>query len=325
MLIYILICNKNFSLFLFLLALLRWRSGQAGVYNCCSMNSFLDKRRIRKILVGDFTTKRLVRSLVFIYACLLLFLYLFSDRIIFWGKQSSYKDGPEILKIKTKDRTEISALYLVAPNSEFTILYSHGNSEDIGDIREFLEMFRDKGFSILAYDYRGYGTSDGCASEKNAYEDIEAAYEYLVGELENSPDRIIAMGRSMGGAVAMHLACREKLAGLILESSFITAFRVITRVQLIPFDKFRNIDKIKKVQCPVLVIHGKDDRVVPFWHGERLFETANEPKYKFWVDGAGHNDLFLVAGNRYWDVIKEFTDVIRANRQDLANRDLPKP
>jgi fermentation-respiration switch protein FrsA (DUF1100 family) len=128
----------------------------------------------------------------------------------------------------------------------------------------------------------------------------------------------------VGGAVAMHLACREKLAGLILESSFVTAFRVVTRVPLIPFDKFRNIDKIKEVLCPILIIHGKDDRIVPFWHGEKLFKAANEPKYKFWVDGAGHNDLFWIAGAHYWDIIKEFTDIIQANRWGLVNRDLPK-
>ncbi|MDD5064004.1 MAG: alpha/beta hydrolase [Phycisphaerae bacterium] len=277
----------------------------------------MDKRRIKKILVGDFTIKRLVRSVVFVCACLLLFVYFFSDRMIFWGQSqpSSYGDGPEILKIKTKDGAEISALYLAAPNSEFTILYSHGNSEDIGDIRGVLEAFRDKDFSVLAYDYRGYGTSGGRASGKNAYEDVETVYEYLVGKLGCPPDRIIALGRSLGGAIAMHLACREKLAGLILESSFVSAFRVVTHVPLLPFDKFRNIDKIKEVQCPILIIHGRDDEVVPFWHGERLFETANEPKLKFWVDGAGHNDLFWVAGDSYWDVIGEFTGIIRANRR----------
>jgi len=287
----------------------------------------MDKREIRKILVGDFTVKKMVLSLLLIYACLLLFVYLFSDRIIFCGQgqRPSYEDGPEILKIETKDGGKISALYLSEPNSEFTILYSHGNAEDIGDIREVLEAFRNKGFSVLAYDYRGYGTSDGTPSEKTAYEDIEAAYEYLVGKLGCPPERIIALGRSVGGAVAMHLACREKLAGLILEGPFVTAFRVATHVPLLPFDKFRNIDKIKEVHCPILIIHGKDDRIVPFWHGKKLFEAANEPKLKFWVDEAGHNDLFWVAGPRYWDIIKEFTGVIQANRQNLVNKGSPKP
>ncbi len=283
----------------------------------------MDKRKIRKILVGDLTIKKAVRTLVLMYICFVLFAYLFSDRIIFFGqgRQSSYEDGPEILKIETKDGGKISALYLSEPNSEFTVLYSHGNAEDIGDIREVLEAFRNKGFSVLAYDYHGYGTSSGTPSEKNTYEDAEAAYEYLVGKLGCPPDRIIALGRSLGGGAATHLACRKKLAGLILEGAFVTAFRTATHFPLLPFDKFRNIDKIKQVHCPILVIHGKNDEIVPFWHGEKLFETANEPKLKFWVDGAGHNDLFWVAGNRYWDTIKKFTDVIRAN----TNQGTPKP
>ena len=287
----------------------------------------VDKREIRKIMVGNLTIKRAVLLLAFIYACFVLFAYLFSDRIIFIGQgwQPSYKDGQEILKIDTKDGGKISALYLSEPNSEFTVLYSHGNAEDIGDIREVLEAFQHKGFSVLAYDYRGYGTSSGTPSEKTTYEDAEAAYDYLVGKLGCPPDRIIALGRSLGGAAAMHLACRKKLAGLILEGAFVTAFRTATHFPLLPFDKFRNINKIKQVHCPILVIHGKKDRIVPFWHGEKLFEAANEPKLKFWVDEAGHNDLFWVAGSRYWDITKEFTDVIQTNRQDLVNKGSPKP
>jgi hypothetical protein len=282
----------------------------------------MDKRKIRKILVGDLTIKRAARTLVLVYVCLVLFVYLFSDRIIFWGqgRGSSYEDKPEILKIKTKDGGKISALYLTEPNSEFTVLYSHGNAEDIGSIRTVLETFRNKGFSVFAYDYHGYGTSDGTPSEKTTYEDAEAAYDYLVDKLGCPPDRIIALGRSLGGGAATHLACRKKLAGLILEGAFVTAFRVATHVPLLPFDKFKNIDKIKQVHCPVLVIHGKNDKIVPFWHGEKLFKTANEPKLKFWVVGAGHNDLFWVTGTHYWDIIKEFTDVIQASRQNLANR-----
>jgi fermentation-respiration switch protein FrsA (DUF1100 family) len=276
----------------------------------------MDKHAIKKILVGDFTIKRLILSLAFIYICLLLFVYFFSDRIIFPAQPSSYEDGPEILKIEAGDGEKISALYLSEPNSEFTILYSHGNAEDIGHIRGILETFRDRGYSVLAYDYRGYGTSDGRPSERNAYEDVEAAYEYLVGELECSPDRIIALGRSLGGAAAIHLACREKLAGLILEGAFTTAFSVITPIPLVPFDKFRNIDKIKKVRCPVLVIHGTRDKIVPFRHGLKLFEAANEPKLKFWVDGAGHNDLFWVADAHYWDIMSEFISLVRTNRND---------
>ncbi len=265
----------------------------------------------RQLLIGKFSVKRLIGSIVLVYVSLLLCVYFYSDRMIFQPQRSTYEDGPEILKIEMEDGAHLSALYLADAHAEFTILHSHGNAEDLGGVRPLLEIFRKQGFSVFAYDYRGYGTSEGTPSEKNAYRDVEAAYKYLVETLEVPPKRIIAYGQSLGGALAIHLACREQIAGLILESSFVTAFRVITRVPLAPFDKFRNIDKIKHVQCPVLVIHGKDDQIVPLWHGQRLFDQANEPKLHLWVTDAGHNDVIWVDSTRYWDMIKEFVRIIR--------------
>ena len=265
----------------------------------------------RQLLIGKFSVKRLIGSIVLVYVSLLLCVYFYSDRMIFQPQRSTYEDGAEILKIKTEDGAQLSALYLANANAEFTILHSHGNAEDLGDIRLFLEILRKQGFSVFAYDYRGYGTSEGTPSEKNAYRDVDAAYKYLVETLEVPPERIIAHGRSLGGALAIHLACRKQIAGIILESSFVTAFRVVTHVPLAPFDKFRNIDKIKHVQRPVLVIHGTADQIVPLWHGQRLFEQANEPKIHLWVRGAGHNDVIWFDGPRYWDMIKELTKIIR--------------
>ena len=270
----------------------------------------MDKRKLKKILIGDFTIKRLFCSLTFIYVCVVLFAHFYSNRMIFLPQRPSYEHGPGIIKIHSENGVEISALYLSNPNSEFTILFSHGNAEDLGDIRDFLEIMQIKGYSVFAYDYQGYGTSSGQPSEKNAYKDIDAAYEYLVKQLNVSADRIIAHGRSVGAAVAIDLASRRKLAGLIVESSFVSAFRAVTRIRITPFDKFNNIDKIKKVKCPVLMIHGKDDRIIGLWHSEKLFEAANKPKLKFWVDGAGHNNLLSKAGIRYWGIIEEFTDMI---------------
>ena len=270
----------------------------------------MDKRKIKKILMGDFSIIRLFCSLTFIYVCVVLFAHFCSNRMIFLPQKPGYGPGPEIIRIHSENGVEISALYLSNPNSEFTILFSHGNAVDLGDIRNFLKIMQIKGYSVFAYDYRGYGTSSGRPSEKNAYKDIDAAYEYLVKQLNVSADRIIAHGRSVGGAVAIDLASRRKLAGLIIESSFVSAFRAVTRIRVIPFDKFNNIDKIKKVKCPVLIIHGKDDRIIGLWHSEKLFEAANKPKLNLWIDGAGHNNLLSKAGIRYWGIIEEFTDMI---------------
>ncbi len=268
---------------------------------------------VKRVLVGDSAAGRIIRSYVVLpYVVLTLFAFFISDSMIFVPQQSSYKDGPEVHKIEVDNGQCISAVYLSEPNAEFTILYSHGNAEDIGHVRPILERFKNMGFSVFAYDYRGYGTSDGRASARNSYEDIEAAYGYLVERLGVSANRIIVMGRSIGGGPAIELATKNNVAGLICESCFVSAYRVLTRVPILPFDKFRNLNKIKKINCPVLIIHGQSDRIVPIWHGRRLFEAASEPKFCLWVDGAGHNDdIAVIAGEDYWQVITKFKQSIR--------------
>ena len=96
-----------------------------------------------------------------------------------------------------------------------------------------------------------------------------------------------------------------------MESCFTSAFRVVVPIPILPFDKFRNLDKIKKVNCPVLVMHGKADEVVPFSHGQKLFAAAGEPKRYLWVDEAGHNDFIWVAGDRYSSTLREFAGLIK--------------
>jgi fermentation-respiration switch protein FrsA (DUF1100 family) len=110
------------------------------------------------------------------------------------------------------------------------------------------------------------------------------------------------------------LAARKPLAGLIMESAFTTAFQVVLPIPVLPFDKFRNIDKIKRVNCPVLVMHGKADEVVPFSHGQKLFAAAPEPKLSFWVEEASHNDLMWVAGERYAEILREFAELIESSQ-----------
>ncbi|MCK4886678.1 MAG: alpha/beta hydrolase [Planctomycetes bacterium] len=277
----------------------------------------MDRSKIKKLLIGRFTILRLIRSVVPVYAVIIIIFYFCADQIIFLPRPSSYEDGPDILKIKTKTDTQISALYLPDPNAEFIIIYSHGNAEDIGNIRFILERFNLNGFSVFAYDYQGYGTSGGRPSEKKAYQDIEAAYKYITNQLNIHPDRIIAMGRSIGSAVATHLASQYQIAGLILESPLTSAFRMITHIPLSPIDKFNNFRNIKKIDCPVLIIHGTDDRIIPIWHGRKLFEKANEPKFKLWVENAGHNDdISQIAGTAYWRKIRQLTIAITEKQKE---------
>jgi fermentation-respiration switch protein FrsA (DUF1100 family) len=257
----------------------------------------------------------LIVSLASFYA-VLIGLALLSDRLIFQPQPSSYTDeslsstltrahNGQLIHVISGDQ-RITALYLSNPNAKYTLLFSHGNAEDLGDDLAFLQMYQQAGFSVFAYDYRGYGTSTGRPTEKGAYEDAFAAYRYLTENLHVSPERVISLGRSVGCAPAIHLAANKKVAGLIAEAPFTTAFRVLTRIPILPWDKFNNLRDIRKVHAPVLIIHGRNDQVVPFWHGEHVFASASEPKQFLPVDGAGHNDVLFVAGKKYFEAIQQF-------------------
>jgi alpha-beta hydrolase superfamily lysophospholipase len=250
------------------------------------------------------------------YLGITLLVYFIAEKIIFQPQRASYRDTPEIIKLDRSEGVQISALYLQNPEARYTILFSHGNAEDIGTALPTLMKIKEAGFSVFAFDYQGYGTSSGLPSEAGAYGDTDVAYNYLVNKLEVPPERVIAHGRSLGGAVAVDLAQRYRLGGLIVESSFITAYRVVTDLPLFPFDKFESISKIKRIHCPVLVIHGKRDEVIPFRHGEKLFEAANEPKLFWWVEEAGHNNLLETAGSSYEKTLRDFANSIEGKLQN---------
>jgi fermentation-respiration switch protein FrsA (DUF1100 family) len=264
----------------------------------------------KKNFNAEFNWKRLMTWLILIpvlvYIGLGAIAYFFADRLIFQPQPSFDRDNDSILKLATPNGEKISAKFFENPNAEFTILFSHGNAEDIFGSDWFFKELSNAGFNVFAYDYRGYGTSEGMVSEKNSYEDAQTAYDYLTEKLKIPPEKIIIHGRSLGAAVSIDLASRKKCAGLIAESSFVSAFRVLTRYKIYPFDKFQNLDKIENVKCPALFIHGKNDEIIPFWHSEKLFSQANEPKFFLPLDEANHNNVFSVGGNGYLQTIKDF-------------------
>ena len=267
--------------------------------------------RLRRLLIPEFSLLRIVLSLAFIYAAVVGWVWVVADRMIFLPPAPSYRDTPDVLRLTTAGGERIAAVYLPNPGATYTVLFSHGNAEDLGWVLPSLPPLRDLGFGVFAYDYRGYGLSQGRASEQHVYADIDAAYDYLTRELRVPAARIILYGRSLGAGAAVDLAARQSVGGLILESPFLTAFRVMTRIPLFPFDRFRNVDKIGQVRCPVLVMHGEADEIVPLWHGQQLFERAPGPKMFLAVPGAHHNDFMSVAGARYVTALRDFEALLR--------------
>jgi abhydrolase domain-containing protein 17 len=267
--------------------------------------------RLSRLLIPEFSLLRIVLSLAFIYAVVSAWVWVASDRMIFLPPAPTYGDTPEVLRLSTHGGERIAAVYLPNPGATYTLLLSHGNAEDLGWVLPSLPPMRDLGFSVFAYDYRGYGLSEGRPSERNVYADIDAAYDYLTRELRVPPERIILYGRSLGAGAAVDLASRRLVGGLVLESPFLTAFRVMTQIPVFPFDKFRNVDKIGRVRCPVLIMHGEADEIVPLWHGRRLFERAPEPKTFVTIPRAHHNDFIWVAGARYAAALRDFEVLLR--------------
>jgi abhydrolase domain-containing protein 17 len=279
----------------------------------------VSKAQLRKLLIGDFTWRRLLRSSLFVYGCFLAFAWFRADSIIFATPAPSYSDDSalqtlgerSILKIPVNDQEKISAMHLVNPQATYTLLYIHGNGGDLGHNRSLIQGLHNRGFSVFAYDYRGYGTSDGSASEQNAYQDAVAAYRYLTETLKVPANRIILHGRSLGGASAVDLAMQKPVAGLIMESSFYSAFRVVVPVPILPFEKFHSVAKLPLVKCPVLIIHGDLDKTVPIAHGRKLYDVAPQPKRFLWVPNGEHVDLDLTAGVYYDRALQDFQTLIK--------------
>lgn len=246
------------------------------------------------------------------YVAFAAFAWFMADRMMFLPPPSSYRPGdlPTVL-VPTDDGSSVAVLYLPNDTSRLTLLFSHGNAEDLGHVAPSLPELRDQGFSVLAYDYRGYGLSTGGApTTRGAIRDAEAVYRYAVDSLRIDPKTLVLHGRSVGTGPATDLASRLPVGGLVIESGFVSAFLVMTRVPLLPFDRFPNERNLARVSAPVLVIHGTEDEVIGFWHGRRLFAAAPAEKYSLWVDGAHHNDLAETAGDRYLAALRAFGEVV---------------
>ena len=236
----------------------------------------------------------------------------FADRLIFFPPTPSYGHDLEgLVWLESAAGDRIAARYVESVGADVAVLFAHGNAEDVGDGASHADRYASLGVSVLAFDYPGYGLSTGRPSEKGAYAAAAAAYRYLSHHIDVAPSAIIAHGRSLGGGVVVDLASREVVGGLVVESSFVSAYRVVTRIPLVPVDQFTSLRKLSSVCSPVLVIHGDRDDLIAPWHGHRLYEAVPESRrFSLWVERAGHNDLEAVAGDRYWMALADFGGVV---------------
>ncbi|MCL7032592.1 hypothetical protein MKW94_028686 [Papaver nudicaule] len=221
------------------------------------------------------------------------------------------RDNADVLKLKTRRGNEIVAVYFKHPKATATLLYSHGNAADLGQMFElFVELSLRLRINLLGYDYSGYGQSTGKPSESNTYADIEAAYKCVKEQYGAKDEEIILYGQSVGSGPTLDLASHlPNLRAVVLHSPILSGLRVLYPVRRTYwFDIYKNIDKILLVSCPVLVIHGTADQVVDCAHGKQLWELSKEKYEPLWVSGGGHCNLELYP--EYIKHMKKFVSAV---------------
>lgn len=251
---------------------------------------------------------RLFLLLFIVYLIIAVLMCFFGDRLVFPAPHpSTYSNDQVSFTVTVKNKASIACLHLgETEKPKRTVIFSHGNGEDLGNLESFLSYFGSDSAEMIAYDYPGYGLSEGKPSEEGCFEAVEAVYAYVVNQLGRDPEKIIMWGRSLGTGPSLYLASREKVGGLILETPFLSAFRSATGITMLPWDRFRNVDYTEKVTCPSLVIHGTLDEVVPFRQGREIFRQLPEPKKFFKIERGQHNNLWEVGGSEYRDALKQF-------------------
>lgn len=205
-------------------------------------------------------------------------------------------------------------------DSPGVLLYLHGNGVNIGANVEQAYRYHKLGFDVLLIDYRGYGLSRGnFPSEAQIYQDVEFVWNYLVNQRKINPQNVLVYGHSLGGAIAIELATRHpQIAGLIIQSSFTSMLDMVNfqgkfyrffPIKLMLNQNFDSMNKLNKLDIPILLIHGREDLEVPAYMSEQLFEVSPAKiKDLYIVPDAGHNDVAGIAGDRYFHKINQFVN-----------------
>lgn len=261
---------------------------------------------------------RIVIRILVLLVIVLLGVRLLEKRSIYFpmrklrGNPSDMQLEYQEIYFNTADNKKIQAWFIPNKNAELTILFSNGNAGNISYRLEKISILHDLGVNIFIYDYRGYGRSQGSPSESGLYRDIRGAYDYLVNNLGVSSDKIVLYGESLGGAVAIDLASQKPVRALITEGTFASVKEMARKI--LPFiptfiyaSRFDNLTKIADIDCEKLIIHSKDDRIIPFSQGKSLFKAASQPKILLKLKG-GHNTSFLDSAKEYRQGIKSFLE-----------------
>jgi fermentation-respiration switch protein FrsA (DUF1100 family) len=274
--------------------------------------------KIRRVLNMPINALCLLLLVVLIVMCFYLFYPRIENFFVFFP-QSGFDQTPQDMgmtykevRFSTEDNVILHGWFFPLDKDTPVVLFFHGNAGNISHRLDNIRLVLAKGLQVFIFDYRGYGKSEGNPSEEGLYKDGAAAYDYLVNTEGINAEKIIFFGRSLGASVAVDVALKRNIRSLIIESGF-TSIKGMARTMflfslfspLLPAN-YNNLEKIKEVKVPKLIMHGDKDELVPFFMGKALYEASIFPKFFYKINGAGHNDTYIVGGEKYFKIFTEF-------------------
>lgn len=267
-------------------------------------------------------TRRVVRLaaiviLTYVGVCVLV--SLLQSKLIYFPSREYHSTPADVglsfedLTLTTDDGLGIAAWYVPRNEAKGTVIFCHGNAGNMADRLFIMQFFHKLGYHVFIFDYRGYGRSEGQPEEEGTYLDALAAWRFVQETKNEPPSRIVIVGRSLGGAVAIDLALRHPPAALVVEATF-TSLTDVGRFHypLLPVRwllryRYESIDKVSRLDCPKQFYHGRDDTLIPLENGRKLFEAAAEPK-EFIETPGGHNSAGFAWSSEYTERLAMFLD-----------------
>jgi pimeloyl-ACP methyl ester carboxylesterase len=216
------------------------------------------------------------------------------------------------LFIPSSDNISLHGFFFPCDNSEEIILFLHGNSGNVYYRMDTVAALRDTGVNVLLIDYRGFGLSTGYPTEEGLYEDSVAAFNFIRNQLGFDSKKIFILGRSIGSAAAIHVASKRDIGGLMLISPLASGKDVMDKLGLwwlswVVGSSFDNQSLAQNLTAPVLIVHGKKDRVIKIASGKKLYDAMLITNKRFVeIEGAGHNNLMTLFKNKLWQTVSEF-------------------
>ncbi len=264
----------------------------------------------------------LILWVIVLYVAISAYVYVFQGRYLYFPNiptrelQTTPADigyDYDDVTVQTADDQKLHGWFIERDSPRGTVLFFHGNAGNISHRLDSIAFWHKQGFEVLIFDYRGYGRSSGTPSEAGTYQDGQALWDYLLNERHADPEQIVLFGRSLGAAIAARIAYENAPRALILESVF-SSVRDMGR-RYYPWLPVRWITRLhydtaalaSQIDCPILVIHSRDDEIIPFDQGRKVFEQATEPKEFLEILG-DHNGGFILSGPLYRDGVGEFLD-----------------